>query len=239
MDHFVSRFMPARTPDLSASAYYQHSGRVPLASRLSLHVRTRMFRVFMDQMRPGPETRVLDVGVTSDQDHAESNYFERMYPYPQNITCVGTEDGTHLQRSYAGLKYTRVKPHEPLPFADGAFDIVFSNAVIEHVGSRADQAAFARELCRVGRAFFVTTPDRWFPIEHHTGVPLLHYLPARAHRAVLQRTRYRYWSEEANLNILTAGAFAQLFPRDVNVQVRIIRWLGLPANMIAFGTRAR
>lgn len=235
----VGWFMPARASDLPASAYYQHSGRVPLASRLSLHVRTRMFRVFMDEMRPGPETRVLDVGVTSDQNYAESNYFERMFPYPHNITCVGTEDGAHLQRCYAGLKYTRVRPHEPLPFADGAFDIVFSNAVIEHVGSRADQAAFARELCRVGRAFFITTPDPRFPIEHHTGIPFLHYLPARTHRAVLRRTRYRYWSEESNLNILTADAFAQLFPRDVSVQVSIVRWLGLPANMIAFGTTTR
>jgi SAM-dependent methyltransferase len=198
-----------------------------------------MFRAFMDEMRPGPETRVLDVGVTSDQDHAESNYFERLFPYPQNLTCVGTEDGAHLERRYPGVKYTRVRPHEPLPFADRAFDIVFSNAVIEHVGSRADQAAFARELCRVGRAFFITTPDRRFPIEHHTGLPLLHYLPPPTYRAVLRRTRYRYWSDERNLNILTPGGFAGLLPRDIDVRVRIIRWLGLPTNIIAFGTQAR
>ena len=38
------------------------------------------------------------------------------------------------------------------PSADGAFDIVFSNSVIEHVGDAASQARFAREVMRVGRA---------------------------------------------------------------------------------------
>ena len=55
-----------------------------------------MFLLFMEVMRPGPETTVLDVGVTSDERYRESNYFEQMYPYPHNITCVGTEDGSHL-----------------------------------------------------------------------------------------------------------------------------------------------
>lgn len=198
-----------------------------------------MFRLFMDSMRPDAATRVLDVGVTSDQEHAESNYFEQLFPYPKNITCVGTEDGSHLERRYPGLTYRQVKPHERLPFGDGAFDIVFSNAVIEHVGSRSDQAAFARELCRVGRAFFITTPNRWFPVEHHTGVPLLHYLPAPLHRALLRHTRYEYWSDEANLNILTAGEFGRLFPPHVSVEVQTVRLLGLPANLVALGTTCR
>jgi SAM-dependent methyltransferase len=224
---------------MSESAYYRHSGSLPLASRLSLNVRRKMFHFFMDALRPQPDSRVLDVGVTSDGRFAESNYFEQMYPYPHNITCVGTEDGSHLETRYPGLTYASVSPHEPLPFADRAFDIVFSNAVVEHVGARADQARFVSEICRVGRAFFVTTPNRWFPFEHHTGLPLLHYLPATVHRALLRHTRYRYWSEEANLNILTARRLAGLFPNGTAVQVRSISLFGLPSNLVAFGTSAR
>ena len=91
---------------------------------------------------------------------------------------MGTEDGSHLEERYPGLSYKQVQPGDPLPFRDAEFDVVFSNAVLEHVGSRSAQAAFVRELCRVGKAFFITTPNRWFPIEHHTGLPMLHYLPA-------------------------------------------------------------
>jgi hypothetical protein len=196
-----------------------------------------MFLLFMESMRPRPETRVLDVGVTSDEMHRESNYFEQLYPYPNNITCVGTEDGSHLTRRYPGLSYRQVRPMEPLPFTDGEFDVAFSNAVVEHVGSRTAQSAFVGELCRVSRSFFMTTPNRWFPFEHHTGLPLLHYLPASMFRSLLHDTRYRHWATESNLNILTAGELALLFPPGVRVEVRSVRLFGVPSNLVAFGSR--
>jgi SAM-dependent methyltransferase len=194
-----------------------------------------MFLVFMEVMRPRPEAQVLDVGVTSDEHYRESNYFEQMYPFPHNITCVGTEDGSHLALRHPGLTYRHVRPGDPLPFRDREFDVVFSNAVIEHVGSRTAQAAFVRELCRVGKSFFVTTPNRWFPIEHHTGLPLLHYLPPAMFRAILRQTRYARWAEESALNILTAPELMRVFPADVAVSVRAVRLLGVPSNLVAFG----
>jgi len=131
-----------------------------------------------------------------------------------------------------------VRTGEPLPFRDHEFDVVFSNAVIEHVGSRDAQAAFARELCRVGRYFFITTPDRRFPFEHHTGLPLLHYLPPAVFRSMLRGTRYRHWAEESNLNILTARELGRLFPARTAVEVRSIRLAGWPSNLAAFGRTA-
>jgi len=228
--------MPSKDQTTSESVYYRHSGPVPFASRLSFHIRRKMFLLFMETMRPGPETSVLDVGVTSDARFRESNYFEQMYPFPRNIICVGTEDGSHLALRYPGLVYRQVRSGDPLPFRDAEFDVVFSNAVLEHVGSRREQAAFVRELCRVSRSFFVTTPNRWFPVEHHTGLPLLHYLPASVFRALLRRTPYRHWSEESNLNILTARELASVFPREAEVEIRSVRLAGLPSNLVAFGS---
>jgi SAM-dependent methyltransferase len=198
-----------------------------------------MFRLFENYFQPGPDASVLDVGVTSDSQFAESNYFEKMYPYPHRITCVGTEDGSHLAEQFPGLNYQRVSSGQPLPFADRQFDVVFSNAVVEHVGSRESQARFIAELCRVGRAFFVTTPNRWFPVEHHTGLPLLHYLPAPIHRRILRPTKYSYWAEEENLNLLTASSFRGLFPSTVNATVRAVTLFGVPSNLVAFGRSVR
>ncbi len=96
------------------------------------------------------------------------------------------------------------------------------------------RAAFVAELCRVGKAVFITTPDRRFPIEHHTGLPLLHYLPARLFRSVIGRTSYRHWAKESNLNILTGREFERLFPGSTNVTVRSVTLAGLPANLVAF-----
>ena len=198
-------------------------------------MRRKMFQMFMEEFRPTSATTILDVGVTSDSFYPESNYFEKLYPYPSQVTCVGTEDGSHLMQTYPGLKYLRVTGQEPLPFAAREFDIVFSNAVVEHVGSRRAQANFLEDICRVGKSFFVTTPSRWFPVEHHTGLPLLHYLPPNLFRRFIRNTRYKYWSSESTLNILTAHELRSLFPAALRPTVRVLRLVGIGSNLVAFG----
>jgi hypothetical protein len=74
-----------------------------------------------------------------------------------------------------------------LPFKKNAFDIVFSNSVIEHVGNRADQQKFAEEIARVGRSYWVQTPNRGFPIELHLMLPFIHYLPKAWQIPVIKR----------------------------------------------------
>ena len=64
-----------------------------------------------------------------------------------------------------------------LPFRDAAFDIAFSNSVIEHVGTFDAQLRFSREIQRVGLRYFVQTPNYWFPFEPHYLVPLFQFLP--------------------------------------------------------------
>jgi hypothetical protein len=74
-----------------------------------------------------------------------------------------------------------------LPFKENAFDIVFSNSVIEHVGNRADQQKFAEEVARVGRFYWVQTPNRGFPIELHLMLPFIHYLPKAWQTTIVKR----------------------------------------------------
>lgn len=224
--------MKSTTP----SPYYKDSGRVPLASRLSYAARKRIFDFFMDVMQPSRESRVLDIGVTKDMIFRESNFFERLYPHKDRIVCVGTEHGAHLEQLYPGLRFVPIQPGHRLPFADQAFDFVFSNAVIEHVGSAESQSAFVSEACRVGARVFIVTPNRWFPVEHHTGVPLLHYLPPAVYRRILGWTSLRYWSREENLNLLGADGLAALFPDGYPVRAkRLGIGVGVfKSNLVAF-----
>ena len=101
-----------------------------------------------------------------------------------------------------------------LPFEDGEFDVVFSNAVIEHVGGAEEQRRFVDEALRVGRRAFVTTPNRWFPVEVHTRLPLVHWLPeAVSHRAYdLAR---KPWAKENHL--LGPRELRDLFPATARI----------------------
>jgi SAM-dependent methyltransferase len=216
------------------SAYYMHSGAVPMSSKVSFHVRRKMFQLFMNVMHPSETTSILDLGVTSDEEHQESNYFERFYPHKHRIVCVGTEDGSYLERAYPGITFKSIQSGQNLPFADRQFDIVFSNAVIEHTGAEVRQKLFIREALRVSKAFYFTTPNRFFPIEMHTGLPLLHFLPKPVHRLLLAKIGYNYWASESNLNLMDAKGFRRLFPDSIPVKVMKIRLLGFVSNLVAY-----
>jgi SAM-dependent methyltransferase len=182
-----------------------------VASRVSLRSRERKLRLFLDLMAPGPETTVVDVGVTDAPFGAGSsdNFFEALYPWPERITAVGHTELDRFAAAFPAVTAVRADGRA-LPFADGAFDLGFSNAVVEHVaGGRAGQRAFVHELCRVAGRVFVTTPNRWFPLEVHTLLPFVHWLPPGPRSRVLRF--------EDVLDPLGPKDFAALFPYSVRV----------------------
>src|SRR5438270_6803575 len=141
-----------------------------VASGVSLRSRRQKLDLFLDLLQPGPETTVVDVGVTNAPFGAGStdNFFEALYPWPGQITGVGQRELERFAAAFPQVRAVRADGRE-LPFADGAFELGFSNAVVEHVaGGRAGQRQFVHELCRVARRVFVTTPNRRFPLEVHT-----------------------------------------------------------------------
>ncbi|MFT4174914.1 MAG: methyltransferase domain-containing protein [Rhodocyclaceae bacterium] len=72
-------------------------------------------------------------------------------------------------------------------YDDGAFDIVHANSVIEHVGNWENMRAFANECQRLGRHYFVQTPNFWFPVEPHFVAPVIHWLPTPTRVSLLMR----------------------------------------------------
>jgi hypothetical protein len=104
-----------------------------------------------------------------------------------------------------------------LPFEDGQFDLGFSNAVVEHVeGGRADQRRFVGELCRVAERVMVTTPNRYFPIDPHSLLPFVHWLPD----GDLRRRALRARGFDDVLDPLGPGELASLFPYPVRIVSR-------------------
>ncbi len=204
-----------------------------LAERLSLRVRTEQFELFMRELRPIEHARVLDVGVSPDNDLLETNFFEKLYPHTAQITAASVEDASNLEHEFPGLRFVRLTERR-LPFADKEFDVAFSSAVLEHVGDRTAQRLFLAELHRVARAVFVTTPNRWFPIELHTALPFLHWLPIARHQWFLKRLGHAQWASIESLNLMSARELARLFPPDAHPIVHRQRLFGLCSNLVAW-----
>lgn len=202
--------------------------------RITGRMRRAMYDRFLLSAQPMLQDKILDVGATSDQVYDFSNYLEAWYPHKSNITAVGIDDAQFLEELYPGITFRKADGRD-LPFADGAFDVVHSSAVLEHVGSRENQLQFIRELHRVARrAVFITTPNRWFPVEVHTVLPFVHWLPAPWFRAILRRLGHDMLSREENLNLVGAGDLRRMC-RDLalpHVEVDKIRLWGIPSNLL-------
>jgi SAM-dependent methyltransferase len=203
-------------------------------AQISLRARRRMYRFFEDHFRPGPADTVLDVGVTPDDTMVDSNAFEQFYPFTSQLTATSVEDASALEKRFRGLRFVQTSG-STLPFDDRAFTLAYSSAVLEHVGDRAAQESFVREVTRVADAFFIVVPNRWFPLELHTMLPVLHWLPRAWHRWLLSRLGLSFWAQEKNLNLVGARELRSLFPAGVEVRIHRHRLLGMTSNIAAYG----
>ena len=181
------------------------------AAAASLRSRRHKLKLFLDFVQPTEETTVVDVGVADtpfgkgEGQALTHHFFEALYPWPEQITAVGNVPLTNFAQAFPQIQ-TVVADGRDLPFADGEFDVAFSNAVVEHVGGRDDQERFCHELCRVAKRVFVTTPNRRFPIDPHTLLPFVHWLPDGRRPRSLDGTRP-----------LSGRALRSLFPYRVRI----------------------
>jgi SAM-dependent methyltransferase len=163
---------PSPSP-LSPSAVYA-TARGPLArlaSPLAARARARRHERFFALCGLAAGARVLDVGCGA--------LGLRALEPDLDITGVDLTE----RPDYPG-PFVRANAADGLPFADREFDLVYCSSVIEHVPP-ARRGAFAAEVHRVGRGWFVQTPARSFPIEPHSLLPGAHWLP--------RRLRKPYW----------------------------------------------
>jgi hypothetical protein len=197
------------------------------------YFRSRRMHRFVAAFGVTAETRVLDIGGSPEiWTHSPVRPRLTIVNLPSAIEGAGA-----LAEEVAGDGLA-------LPFRDRAFDIAFSNSVIEHVGSREHQRQFAREVARVAASYWVETPNRGFPVEQHMMVPGLHFLPRSLQARVLRK--FTVWELVAHppaeqkafyvqhylndVRLLDAGELASLFP-DADISAE--RLFGLKKSLVA------
>jgi SAM-dependent methyltransferase len=186
-----------------------------LADKISAINRARKWELFLEHMKPDAQTTILDVGFNAVEYSDVDNYLEKNYPYPENITALGMDSPLDFQKRYPKVRAVQYDGRV-FPFPDQSFDVCWSNAVIEHVGDATRQLQFLKEIIRVAKRAFITTPNRMFPIEVHTRIPLLHWLPKPVFDSLLRKTS-KYWAADDYMHLLTHAQLTRLL-RDAGAR---------------------
>jgi hypothetical protein len=197
--------------------------------------RSRM-ESFSAEFEPTAATRILDVGGTA------LNW--GLVDCPAHITLLNL-DPIHDPDLPPNLTYVQGDARA-LPFEQGAFDIAFSNSLIEHLGTFEDQRRFAAKLREIADGLWVQTPARSFPLEAHFLTPFVHFLPKRWQRRLARR--FTLWGLLARpnperidallggLRLLSLAEMRALFP---DCEIRRERFLGITKAYLAVRRRAR
>ena len=209
------------------------------AYRMSCRSRQMKFDLFWREIAPAPGSTMLNVGADPPvvglhyggaadgiEQPEQDERFAAMKIVGCNLIWKNMRD---YRTAYASRGWSSfVGDACKLPFADQSIDVVFSNAVIEHV-PRKLQAQMASEIMRVGRSWFVTTPNFWFPMELHRRIPMFQFMP-KAMQDAYDR-RFQPLHEGDMVNLLSASDMRRLFPGGQVVSQRVTFF---PETLIAY-----
>lgn len=133
--------------------------------------RQRNFKLFTDLIsRLSKPLRILDIGGTEQ-------YWEKMNFIREKDVKIILLNLYKSEVNYPNFESIARDAKDLRIFKDKEFDIVFSHSVIEHVGGFEDQSKMAQEIKRVGKRYFIQTPNYYFPMEPHFLFPMFHFLP--------------------------------------------------------------
>jgi SAM-dependent methyltransferase len=191
------------------------------------------FSALLDQL-PRP-VRILDIG--GDLKSWVDNAIFSLDQVEPTVLNLQHQPGgiPQIRQIQADARY--------LPFLrDCSFDVVFSNSVIEHVGSAQDQAKMAIEIQRIGKRYFIQTPSLWFPLEPHFLFPAFQFLPFSWRMWIAGHYKAGWYChpgdpvaarrEVASIRLLTRNDCRRLFP---GAEVRTERLFGLAKSYIILG----
>lgn len=204
--------------------------------------------IFRETFHLGPNTSILDLG---GHNGTHINYILQGSSIQNKNIYLADINHESVREGQEKYGYTPVFLNQsfPIPFEDCFFDIVFCSSVIEHVTGKKqkvlkqidgkafrqqalnEQRTFANEIIRIGKGYFVQTPYKWFPIESHTQLPCVGYLPRRVLVRLLSFSN-KFWIKKTQPDwyLLTKKELSDLFPKSL---LKEEKFLGFTKSIIA------
>ena len=209
---------------------------------LSYKSRKLKHELFYNTFHPNEKTKILDLGGQIDDGNNGGLQFIDSFAWKHNISVINITPAyiDAIKKKYPEIDAV-IGDACALPWPENHFDIVFSNAVIEHLGSYDNQMKMASEIMRVGKQWFITTPNRWFPFEFHMRLPFVTWCPRRFHTFIGKvfsynhgDKKYRKGNDFSDLRLLSKNDMQSFFPKSKIYKQRITFW---PETIIAVGEK--
>ena len=179
----------------------------------------------------------LDIGTTNDQDYQSSNFLIKNL---KNISEFKSVSDQYIDDNFFSKILTKSITDNFTNEEIDNFksDLVISNATIEHVGNFENQIKMVKNVAQLARKFFViTTPNRCHPLDFHTKLPFIHWLPKNIHRSLLNFIGLNYFAKEENLNLFSEQDLNVCMKESgiKNYKIFYINLLGFKSNFLIFG----
>jgi hypothetical protein len=186
--------------------------------------RNEFFNIFKKNTKYSPKKSIIDSGTTPNLDDLQNIILSKIKDN-KNITCLSNLNCKILLKKYSNIKKILIGDGRNNNLPNNSFDIVHSNATIEHVGSYKNQLLFIKECIRISKKYvFIQTPNRYYPLDFHTILPLIHWLPKNIHRKILKIIGLNFYSLEKNLNLLSKKDLINLC-KELNIKnYKIIKY---------------
>jgi SAM-dependent methyltransferase len=222
--------------------------------KFSSQARKRRAALFRTRFELTENTRILDLGAEGGANIHAVLHGTKVRPENVYIADLAGRKVEEGKRRY-GYVPVVVEESGPLPFPDAFFDIVFCSSVIEHVTvpkkrvwkeystqrfraeSLQNQKAFAAEIRRLGKQYFVQTPYRYFPIEAHSWLPFVAWLPRWLLLPVLRLAHFVWVTQPVpDWYLLDRRELAELFGKEARILEE--KFLGLTKSLMAVKSAA-
>jgi len=199
-------------------------------------LRARRFALFMDLLAQVPKpTTILDIG------GRERFWFQMGFEPSEDVRIVLL----NLKDVETTSPFVEGSVGDATNLSDiegGGYDIVFSNSTIEHLFTWEAQQKMAAEIRRVGKRYFIQTPNRYFPIEPHFQFPLFQFLPIALRKAMLKRFALGFRETKAKddadaeqiareIRLMSKRELRRLFP---DAKIYDEKFLGLTKSFVAY-----
>ena len=180
----------------------------------------------------------LDIGTTSDDKNASSNIVIKNIKNIDEFKCISDQivNSDFFNKKIKKSITEEFSENELINFSS---DLVVSNATIEHVGNTLNQKKMLENVIKLTKKIFViTTPNKFYPIELHTKIPLIHWFPKSIYRKILKFLGLSFYANEENLNLLSINELKKMLDNyKIEYEIRFIKLFFFKSNIIIIGKK--